>query len=130
MIFSLGALQKVIPPFDSNHTCQFHSKFKWVFRSSEAKYHVTEKKKMVNNYNKKKIPLKNNHHFFPNGYYLLCQRLYHYVQQLICLVTKHIGGSITRLVWFGLVSSFNGISTYVDYLMLKLCFKKNGCGAI
>ena len=35
---------------------------------------------------------------------------------LICTTSK---------VWFGLVSSFNGISTFVGYLMLKPSLKKN-----
>ena len=34
------------------------------------------------------------------------------------------------LVWFGLVSLFNGISTFVGYLMPKLFPKKNSSGTI
>ena len=33
-------------------------------------------------------------------------------------------------VWFDLVSLFNGISTYVGYLMPKLFFWKNSSGTI
>ena len=38
--------------------------------------------------------------------------------------------SITGLVWFGLVSLFNGISTFVGYLMPKLFSKKNSSDTI
>ena len=32
--------------------------------------------------------------------------------------------------WFGLISLFNGISTFVGYLMSKLFSKKNSSGTI
>ena len=35
-----------------------------------------------------------------------------------------------RLVWFGLVSLFNSISTFVGYVMPKLFSKKNSSGTI
>ena len=34
------------------------------------------------------------------------------------------------LVWFGLVSLFNGISTFMGYLMPKLFSEKNSSGTI
>ena len=34
------------------------------------------------------------------------------------------------LVWFGLVSLFNGISTFVGYIIPKPSFLKNSCGTI
>ena len=35
-----------------------------------------------------------------------------------------------KVIWFGLVSLFNSISTFVGYLMPKLFFQKNSSGTI
>ena len=35
-----------------------------------------------------------------------------------------------QIKWFGLISLFNGMSTFVDYLMPKLFSKKNSSGTI
>ena len=39
-------------------------------------------------------------------------------------------GNIIGFVWFGLVSLFNSMSTFVGYLMPKLFSKKNSSGSI
>ena len=46
------------------------------------------------------------------------------------LIGQGVRVRVTMLIWFGLVSLFNGISTFVGYLMPKPFSKKNSSGTI
>ena len=57
-----------------------------------------------------------------------------YKTELMCFqlerVFSTLTGKLLKLVWFGLVSLFNGISTFLGHLMPKLFFSKNSRGTI
>ena len=54
--------------------------------------------------------------------------IYIYIYIYVCVCGG--GWVFVCVVWFGLVSLFNGISTFVGYLMPKLFFQKNSSGTI
>ena len=55
-----------------------------------------------------------------------------YCMYILCasLTTEMFFLSLLYLVWFGLVSLFNGIWTFVDYLMPKVFSQKNSSGTV
>ena len=62
--------------------------------------------------------------YYDNNYTIVfAHNIYVCVYVCVCVcVCVHI--------WFGLVSLFNGISTFVGYLMPNLFFEKNSSGTI